>query len=126
MSARPKLKRLEPRKLGQLAPSRVPVLGAAGWRTSNMTTAQLGYGGRWQRERIEYLRLNPLCVMCKGERPPRVTPATVVDHKIPHRGDQALFWDRTNWQSLCKRHHDSDAQKRDRAHLAGRANLTGG
>ena len=32
--------------------------------------------------------------------------ATVVDHIIPHRGDQKLFWDRGNWQALCKRHHD--------------------
>lgn len=27
--------------------------------------------------------------------------ATVVDHIIPHKGDRALFWDETNWQSLC-------------------------
>ncbi|MEG2469466.1 MAG: hypothetical protein RSB86_19005 [Comamonas sp.] len=24
----------------------------------------------------------------------------MVDHKIPHRGDQALVWDRANWQSF--------------------------
>lgn len=34
--------------------------------------------------------------------------ATVVDHKIPHKGDYGLFWDsENNWQSLCKRCHDS-------------------
>lgn len=32
--------------------------------------------------------------------------ATVVDHIIPHRGDQKLFWDQRNWQSLCKQCHD--------------------
>jgi len=36
----------------------------------------------------------------------RLTPATVVDHIIPHRGDERLFWDETNWQPLCKQCHD--------------------
>ncbi len=31
----------------------------------------------------------------------------MVDHKIPHKGDQKLFWDRDNWQPLCKACHDS-------------------
>jgi 5-methylcytosine-specific restriction protein A len=35
-----------------------------------------------------------------------IRQATVVDHKIPHKGDMKLFWDRSNWQSLCKCHHD--------------------
>ena len=51
---------------------------------------------------------HPLCVMCQADG--RVEPATVVDHIKPHRGDSAMFWDRSNWQSLCKRHHDSDKQ----------------
>ena len=29
-----------------------------------------------------------------------------VDHIIPHRGDPELFWDRSNWQALCKNCHD--------------------
>ena len=46
--------------------------------------------------------------MCEVEG--HVTAATVVDHIIPHRGDENLFWERDNWQSLCKLHHDSDKQ----------------
>ena len=34
------------------------------------------------------------------------TRATVVDHIRPHKGNRELFWDRTNWQSLCKQCHD--------------------
>jgi len=34
------------------------------------------------------------------------TAATVVDHVTPHKGDKVLFWDRLNWQALCKRCHD--------------------
>jgi len=75
------------------------------WRTSKETAAQRGYGGKWQREREAFLQKHPLCVFHKqrGE----IVAATVVDHKIPHRGDQKLFWDRKNWQSLCKPCHDS-------------------
>lgn len=77
-------------------------------------TAARGYGGRWQRERLAFLTHpdNALCVMCKRES--RVTAATVVDHIIPHKGDYKLMWDRTNWQPLCKPHHDSDKQAMDR------------
>lgn len=76
--------------------------------TDRRKTAERGYGGRWQRARLAHLMRHPLCVMCQAEG--RVEAATVVDHIKPHRGDQALFWDRDNWQSLCKRHHDSDKQ----------------
>ena len=68
------------------------------------TSAQRGYGYKWQKASKAYLAAHPLCVHCK-ERDV-VTPATVVDHIIPHRGDMTLFWDRSNWQSLCKTHHD--------------------
>lgn len=69
------------------------------------TAAQRGYGSRWQKARATYLHKNPLCVECLKEK--RVTLATVVDHIIPHRGDQAKFWDSEhNWQSLCARHHN--------------------
>ncbi len=37
----------------------------------------------------------------------KLTPATVVDHIIPHRGDQKLFWDENNWQGLCEHHHNT-------------------
>lgn len=35
----------------------------------------------------------------------------VADHKIPHRGDAALFWDDDNLQCLCKPCHDADKQR---------------
>jgi 5-methylcytosine-specific restriction endonuclease McrA len=35
-----------------------------------------------------------------------VKGADVVDHIVPHKMDKALFWDRSNWQPLCKWHHD--------------------
>ena len=70
-----------------------------------------GYTSQWTRERNRYLNKHPLCVECQQEG--QVTAATVVDHKIPHRGNQELFWDRSNWQSLCKPHHDRKTARED-------------
>lgn len=68
------------------------------------SAAQRGYGSRWQKARLSFLAQHPLCVECQREG--RVTAATVVDHIRPHRGDPVLFWDKSNWQPLCKYHHD--------------------
>ncbi len=63
-----------------------------------------GYDARWRAARKRYLSRHPLCVECLKEN--KLTPATVVDHIIPHRGDQKLFWDENNWQPLCRDCHD--------------------
>ena len=60
---------------------------------------------RWQKARARFLRHYPLCVMCQKEG--RITPATVVDHIEPHKGDEEKFWDESNWQPLCAIHHNS-------------------
>lgn len=65
---------------------------------------------RWQRLRARQLANNPLCVMCL----PRPTPATVCDHKEPHRGDPVKFWSGP-FQSLCAHHHNSDAQRAEKS-----------
>lgn len=84
------------------------------WRTDKRTTAKRGYGGKWQRLSRQFLRQaeNALCRMCKAEGQTR--SAEVVDHITPHKGDQALFWDPTNWQPLCKSHHSRDKQAEER------------
>ncbi|WP_282021681.1 HNH endonuclease signature motif containing protein [Ruegeria faecimaris] len=49
----------------------------------------------------------------KGDGTPQTDPRRrnlVADHKIPHRGDEALFYDPDNLQSLCPDHHDRDKQ----------------
>lgn len=86
---------------------------AESWRAGK-TTAQRGYGSRWQKARATFLSRpeNVLCRMC-SERGLMVL-ATVVDHVIPHRGDQALFWDTSNWQPLCRRCHDGRKQAEER------------
>ncbi len=55
---------------------------------------------RWRRESREFLARFPFCARC-GK------PAELVDHIQPHRGDELLFWDQLNWQSLCGRCHSA-------------------
>ena len=66
--------------------------------------ATRGYDARWREARKLFLHRNPLCQRCLKYG--KVTPATVVDHIVPHRGDLLLFWDQENWQALCKPCHD--------------------
>lgn len=68
-----------------------------------------GYDARWRRARRLHLAEHPLCVSCEAAG--IVTPATVVDHIRPHRGDARLFWDQRNWQSLCKVCHDRKTRR---------------
>lgn len=77
------------------------------------TAAQRGYGSKWQRYRLRFLRRQPLCVRCQAEG--RVTAAQVVDHVQPHKGDPVLFWSVTNHQALCKSCHDRKTAREDGA-----------
>lgn len=64
---------------------------------------------QWQRARAVFLQRNPLCMMCQQQG--RIARADVVDHVIPHKGDEVLFWDVSNWQGLCTAHHSSTKQR---------------
>lgn len=70
-----------------------------------VSSSKRGYGRKWQEARAAFLAKYPLCKAHddRGE----VVAATVVDHVIPHRMDLKLFWDRGNWQPLCKPCHDA-------------------
>ncbi|WP_289142011.1 HNH endonuclease signature motif containing protein [uncultured Pseudomonas sp.] len=71
------------------------------------------YNYRWQQARKGFLRKHPLCARC--QRQGIVEPACIVDHIIPHRGDMTLFWDRSNWQSLCGPCHNSYKQRLEKS-----------
>ena len=79
-------------------------------RTRETATAR-GYSSRWRKVRDRYLQEHPLCIECEGEG--RTEVATVVDHILPHKGDQALFWDPSNWQPLCRFHHNRKTASQD-------------
>lgn len=86
----------------------------ASWRSSKSSSSERGYTWAWTKARKSYLAKNPLCVMCTAAK--RVTAANVVDHIVPHEGNQELFWDETNWQVLCKMHHDTDKAEQEGRH----------
>lgn len=67
-----------------------------------------GYGARWRRLSKAWLSREPengVCARCRQAG--RTAAADVVDHVVPHRGDQRLFWEESNWQGLCKPCHDA-------------------
>ena len=103
-------------------PTRPPVHGAArrqrevkakaqAYDARRGTAASRGYDSRWKKARDGFLRKHPLCAECQEEG--RVTAANVVDHIIPHKGDETLFWQRSNWRQLCTPHHNRKTARED-------------
>ncbi len=70
-----------------------------------------GYTREWQKASKAFLAKNPLCVKCLEDN--RLTPSTTTDHIIPHDGNYELFWDRNNWQAMCKTCHDRKTATED-------------
>lgn len=70
-----------------------------------------GYTYQWQKASKAFLAHHPLCVMCEAIG--IVKAAEVVDHIKPHNGNQNLFWDKKNWQPLCKKCHDRKTATED-------------
>lgn len=66
----------------------------------------------WKALRREQLAKEPLCRYC--EQQGKVAAANVADHIKPHKGDESLFFDADNLQSLCKTCHDSAKQKAEK------------
>lgn len=60
------------------------------------SAAQRGYGHRWRKLRLMYLRAHPLCAECGA-------PATDVHHLRPKAAGGPDAWD--NLQSLCHACH---------------------
>lgn len=77
------------------------------------SAASRGYGRRWQKARAGWLMAHPVCVDPDGLHVGVVKLATDVDHIQPHRGNQALFWDSANWQSLCHACHSAKTARED-------------
>lgn len=90
-------------------------------RDNRPSARQRGYSRAWQKARATFLARpeNRLCCCGCG----RI--ADVVDHRVPHKGDQKLFWDRSNWQPMNRRCNSRKAaltegafgaQQRDRSY----------
>ena len=90
------------------------------------SSSRRGYGSRWRKARAVFLDKNPLCVHC--QRVGVVTAATDVDHIKPHKGDEGLFWDESNWQPLCHSCHSRKTVVEDGGfgNEKGKAMVSGG
>lgn len=78
-------------------------------QTQRPSARERGYNTRWDKARKTFLARQPLCAHCQANG--KLTAATVVDHIVPHRGNQQLFWDRTNWQPLCTTCHNRKTRR---------------
>lgn len=70
-----------------------------------------GYTSKWERESKAFLARpeNQRCACGCGRL------ADMVDHRVPHRGDQRLFWSRSNWQPMASSPcHSSRKQSQER------------
>ncbi len=78
-----------------------------------------GYDSRWDREALSFKRAHPLCIGCEAVG--RVIPTALVDHIIPHKGNQVLMWDPKNRQPSCDPHHTIVKQRLELLLLRGQA-----
>lgn len=115
-----------------------PIINRPGQRTS---ARKRGYTHQWDKARAAYLAEpgHQFCVRCQARgllnagtmrmdgtiETNRRRIGLVVDHIVPHRGDQRLFWDRTNWQTLCHDHHDITKQREEHGRATGGNDIAG-
>jgi 5-methylcytosine-specific restriction protein A len=71
----------------------------------NADTRRWYYTKAWSTLRAITLSAEPICVECKTR------PSTVVDHKVPHRGDSTRFYDRANLQGMCVTCHGQKTRR---------------
>lgn len=108
----PRFSSLAPR-IGALSRGAKRDRSAAPWRSWYSTK-------RWSELRLKVLeRDGYICqrsgVVCSGVSPEPNSP--VVNHRIPHRGDPALFWDETNLETVTKQVHDTIIQAEEQGSL---------
>jgi 5-methylcytosine-specific restriction protein A len=77
---------------------------AASETLTRQQLAALYKSHRWKQASQRYRAEHPLCINClqSGKLTSVIGPNGVVDHITNHRCDPRLFWDRNNWQPLCR------------------------
>ena len=79
------------------------------------SASKRGYGRAWQKARAEFIQQTidekggVNCAECGR----MILGRIFVDHKEPHKDDEALFWDRDNWQLLDWSCHSRKTAKQD-------------
>lgn len=76
-----------------------------------------GYTARWDSEARHFRAAHPLCLGCLAVG--RTAATLIVDHIVPHRGDETLMWDPANRQPSCGPHHNIVKQRLETLYLQG-------
>lgn len=100
-----------------------------------------GYDSRWDKARKAFLAKpeNQFSERCKAssflnvgnlrmDGTAQTNPRRmhlVVNHHTPHKGDQRLFWDRSNWEVVCPDHHDIRIQQEERGKVRSGTGVDG-
>ena len=95
------------------APAPSPVQHSQPWKAWYKTA-------RWRRLREQVLIRDAYTCQRTGQVLGGKHPAPdspVVNHKRPHRGDESLFWDIDNLETVSKAVHDSTIQAEEQATL---------
>ncbi len=80
-----------------------------GFQEHNRKTDPRYHSTRWRKLRLLVMQGEPLCRECASLK--IVKEATDLDHIIPAKVDDSLFWEFTNLQPLCSSHHKSKSAK---------------
>lgn len=77
------------------------------------TTTKWGfmYNRKWKAYRLRFLARPENHWCCECLKHGVHTPATEVDHIIPHDGSIKLFWDMKNHQALCASCHSAKTMR---------------
>jgi 5-methylcytosine-specific restriction endonuclease McrA len=111
-----KLTSLKP-TLGSLAPTIGRLPSREAYDAERRTVTWRGWYklARWKRLRLTiFTRDRFTCQMAGCGRIESNTSLLVADHIRAHRGDDRLFWDEANLQTLCKPCHDGAKQREER------------
>ena len=71
---------------------------------SQLTTQQAFATGAAPQRRV-FLTLNPFCMASDCDE-----LSTDVDYILPPHSSARPFWDESNWQALCARHHNQNTE----------------
>lgn len=80
------------------------------WRSDHQAHRKWYSSAKWQRLSEEVKADADFhCGMCGAYCAGKYD--AICDHKEPHRGDEKLFWDRSNLWCICKKCHDGDKKR---------------
>lgn len=89
-----------PSRPPSLRPRKVPADRKLSNWTKRESRQARGYGRAHDLMRVQVLREEPLCRICRAMDPPRITASTIADHVIPKA--EGGTDERENYQGICR------------------------